>query len=178
MKGFNIYETKWGIGAVIFSQAGLAGVTFPQQNEVRLEETVIKKFGMCKYVKDLGKDLCSALERYFEGNKTHFDVWIDYGQATEFVRAVYETLRAIPYGEFLTYKELAKRSGNARAARAVGNALARNPVPIIVPCHRVLKSDGTIGGWSGMPGWKQRLLVLEGLPGKDSFFVSSRVGGC
>lgn len=165
LKNFNIYETKWGIGAVIFSRGGLAGVTFPQQDEVRLEETILKKFGTCKYVKDLGKETCSALERYFEGERTYFNVGIDYGQATEFMRVVYETLRAIPYGEFLTYKELAEHCGNSRAARAVGNALARNPVPIIVPCHRVLKSDGTIGGWSGMPGWKERLLELEGMAG-------------
>lgn len=165
MKSFNVYETKWGTGAVVYSRAGLAGVIFPQHNEVLLEEMVVRKFGMCRHIEERGRDLCSALERYFEGEKTRFDVAIDYGQATEFARIVYQTLKAIPYGEYLTYKELAGRCGNTRAARAVGNALARNSVPIVVPCHRVLKSDGSIGGWSGMPGWKERLLALEGLRG-------------
>ena len=87
---------------------------------------------------------------------------MDYSRATDFEKSVYETLKAVPYGEVVTYKELARRCGRPGAARAIGNALAKNPCPIIIPCHRVLKSDGSIGGWSGKQGWKGRLLALEG----------------
>ena len=70
-------------------------------------------------------------------------------------------LQAIPYGDTITYANLAEQCGCPRAARAVGNAMRKNSVPIVVPCHRVLKSDGGIGGWSGKPGWKERLLAME-----------------
>ncbi len=163
MKSFNIYKTEWGNGAVVFSEKGLAGIVFPQENELQLEKEIAEKFGKPVYREDLGKELCSTLGRYFAKEHVQFDYQVDYSKVTGFERTVYETLMAIPYGETITYKELAGRCGRPGAARAVGNAMAKNPYPIIVPCHRVLKSDGSIGGWSGKRGWKERLLTLEGV---------------
>lgn len=161
--GFNIYTTQWGTGAAVFSGKGLAGIIFPHENERLLEEEIARRHGRLQFDSSLGYVLISTLGRYFNGEKVRFDYQQDYGRATEFERQVYDTLKSLSYGETVTYKELAERCGRPRAARAVGNAMAKNPIPIVVPCHRVLKSDGSIGGWSGKRGWKERLLALEGI---------------
>ncbi|MHB8840208.1 MAG: methylated-DNA--[protein]-cysteine S-methyltransferase [Candidatus Aquicultor sp.] len=161
--GFTTYTTQWGVGAAVFSGIGLAGIIFPQESEHLLEEEIARRYDRLKYDETLGLELSSTIGRYFNGENVHFDYQLDYGQATEFERKIYDTLKSVSYGETLTYKELALRCGRPKAARAVGNAMAKNPVPIVVPCHRVLKSDGSIGGWSGKRGWKERLLALEGI---------------
>ncbi|NCO66754.1 MAG: methylated-DNA--[protein]-cysteine S-methyltransferase [Candidatus Aquicultor secundus] len=163
LKGFNVYATQWGMGAAVFSKKGLAGIIFPQDNERLLKEEIAGRYDRLQHDKTLGLELTSTLGRYFNGEKVQFVYQLDYGQATEFECKIYDTLKSVSYGETLTYKELAQCCGRPKAARAVGNAMAKNPVPIVVPCHRVLKSDGSIGGWSGKRGWKERLLALEGI---------------
>lgn len=79
----------------------------------------------------------------------------------DFTRRALEAVAAIPRGGTACYAEIAARAGRPGAARAAGQALARNPVPLIIPCHRVVRSDGSIGGWSGAPGWKEWLLESE-----------------
>ncbi len=161
--GFATYTTQWGMGAAVFSEKGLAGIVFPQENERLLEEEITRRYDRLKHDATLGLALISTIGRYFNGEKVQFDYQLDYGQATEFEYKIYDTLKSVLHGETLTYKELANRCGRPKAARAVGNAMAKNPIPIVVPCHRVLKSDGSIGGWSGKRGWKERLLALEGI---------------
>ncbi|MBE0448196.1 MAG: methylated-DNA--[protein]-cysteine S-methyltransferase [Actinobacteria bacterium] len=163
MRTFSVYETEWGVGAAIFSERGLAGIALPQQDDVQLIGEIDRRFGACKYNQNLDNTLSLTLERYFRGERVHFDIQVDYGLATKFEKEVYEHLRGIPYGETSSYRALAERCGRPGAARAVGNAMAKNPVPIIIPCHRVLRSDRSIGGWSGLPGWKERLLRIEGM---------------
>ncbi|HEY3374384.1 MAG TPA: methylated-DNA--[protein]-cysteine S-methyltransferase [Candidatus Aquicultor sp.] len=160
---FNTYATEWGTGAIIMSDNGLAGLIFPQQSEEALEQEIERKFGACAYDETIGDDLISTIGRYLSGEPVQFAYQVDYGNATEFERTVYNNLKAIPYGKMTTYAGLASLCGRPKAARAVGNAMAKNPVPIVVPCHRVLKSDGSVGGWSGKRGWKERLLSLEGI---------------
>jgi len=87
---------------------------------------------------------------------------LDLGGFTEFTRRVLTVVSRIPWGAVSSYGGVASMSGNPAAARAVGGAVARNPVPLLIPCHRVLRSDGSLGGWSGHPGWKEWLLELEG----------------
>ncbi|HZD60876.1 MAG TPA: methylated-DNA--[protein]-cysteine S-methyltransferase [Anaerolineae bacterium] len=163
MRAFNVYETEWGTGAAVFSEKGLAGVILPQRSDVQLAEEINRRFGVCEYAQDAGGALSAALTEYFKGEQVRFDIQVDYGSVTKFEREVYEHLREVPYGEVTYYQALAERCGRPGAARAVGNAMAKNPVPIVVPCHRVLRSDGGIGGWSGLPGWKERLLRIEGI---------------
>ncbi len=109
------------------------------------------------------------LAAYFAGTLREFTVPCDPGPLSPFRRAVLAVVRAIPYGTTLTYGEVALRAGSPRAARAVGRVLARNPLPIVIPCHRVLAAGGRPGGYSGGAGLttKCRLLALEGvcLPG-------------
>src|SRR3970040_449768 len=102
------------------------------------------------------------LSAYFAGRRRSFTAPCDLGGLPPFTRAVLRITAGIPYGEVRSYRWVAERLGKPKATRAVGNALARNPVPIIIPCHRVVRSDGSLGGYALGLGWKRRLLKLEG----------------
>jgi methylated-DNA-[protein]-cysteine S-methyltransferase len=104
----------------------------------------------------------SELEEYFHGRRTRFDLPLDWSLTEGFGRRVLEHTARIPYGDVSTYKEVAAKAGSPRAARAAGNALGSNPIPIVVPCHRVLHSGGGLGGYGGGIERKEFLLKLEG----------------
>jgi methylated-DNA-[protein]-cysteine S-methyltransferase len=109
--------------------------------------------------------LVERLRAYAEGRRDDFrDVPVDWGEMTAFQQKVLTLCRRIPFGKTLTYGELAARAGSPRAARAVGSCMARNPIPLIIPCHRVLASGGRLGDYSAPGGTetKKRLLDLEG----------------
>ncbi|MFN8099381.1 MAG: methylated-DNA--[protein]-cysteine S-methyltransferase [Dermatophilaceae bacterium] len=106
-------------------------------------------------------DVAKELDGYFAGTLTSFTLDLDHALSHGFRAQVQALLPSIPYGATVSYGELAARAGNARAVRAVGTACATNPLPIIVPCHRVLRADGSIGGYAGGPAAKATLLALE-----------------
>lgn len=101
------------------------------------------------------------LDEYFAGRRTAFDVPLDLRLARGFRRAVIEHLPAIQYGRTETYAQVAAAAGSPRAVRAVGTACATNPMPVVVPCHRVVRSDGSFGGYAGGPDAKRALLTME-----------------
>ena len=101
------------------------------------------------------------LGEYFAGTRTEFDLALDLSLSHGFRRAVQELLPTIAYGRTVSYAEMAHRAGSPRAVRAVGSACATNPLPVVVPCHRVLRADGQLGGYLGGPQAKARLLALE-----------------
>lgn len=101
------------------------------------------------------------LEEYFEGKRERFDLPLEMN-ASSFQKCIWKTLQDIPYGETIGYAELAKKAGFQKAFRAVGSACGQNPLPIIIPCHRVISSDGSLGGFSGKLAIKKFLLNLEG----------------
>jgi methylated-DNA-[protein]-cysteine S-methyltransferase len=102
------------------------------------------------------------LDEYFAGTRHEFDLEVDLRPARDFGRAVLEELARVPYGELTTYGKLASRAGRPRAARAVGTVMNRNPVPIVLPCHRVVGSTGSLVGYAGGLDRKRTLLELEG----------------
>lgn len=111
------------------------------------------------------RDAIAKIVNHLDGKpNTLNDIKVDLSSFTKFEQKVYRTLRKVFPGKVVTYGELAKRAGNPNAARAVGTAMAKNPVSLIVPCHRVIKSDGSLGQFSAPagPSLKRRLLVLEG----------------
>jgi methylated-DNA-[protein]-cysteine S-methyltransferase len=101
---------------------------------------------------------------YLKGRRRHFSLAVDLRHLTPFQRRVLQAAQAVPRGEVSTYGQIARRIGRPRSARAVGQALGSNPVPIVIPCHRILASDGGLGGYSGRGGirTKRQLLQLEG----------------
>jgi methylated-DNA-[protein]-cysteine S-methyltransferase len=101
------------------------------------------------------------LDDYFAGRRHAFELPIDWQLSSGFLLRAREGIAAIPYGETRTYTDLARGAGNERAVRAAGSACSRNPIPLVVPCHRVLRSDGSLGGYAGGLEMKQRLLDLE-----------------
>jgi len=103
----------------------------------------------------------TELRAYFNGRLKSFSVPYDIAGLSSFTKAVLRETAIIPYGQVRSYKWLAARLGKPRAARAVGSALARNPLPIIIPCHRVVRGDGRIGRFALGSEWKKRLLRLE-----------------
>ncbi|TMQ63537.1 MAG: methylated-DNA--[protein]-cysteine S-methyltransferase [Candidatus Eisenbacteria bacterium] len=101
------------------------------------------------------------IEGYLTGTERRLEIPLDLGAGTPFQRRVWEAARKIPYGTAASYVDLARLAGYPRASRAVGNALGANPVPIVVPCHRVIHADRSIGGFSSGLTWKRFLLELE-----------------
>ena len=142
-----------------FSEQGLQTLSYvPQPREVAPSKSPMAKL------------LIAELDRYFNGETTTFSVPLDPESGTAFQRKVWEQLSKIPYGQTRSYAEIAASVGNPLAARAVGSANKNNPIAIVVPCHRVIKADGTLGGYNSGPGVKKILLELEGirLPGEVS----------
>jgi methylated-DNA-[protein]-cysteine S-methyltransferase len=107
----------------------------------------------CRRVRD-------ALAEYFAGSRTVFDLELAPA-GTPFQRRVWQALTEIPYGQVVSYGEIARRIGMPKAARAVGQANGANPIPVVIPCHRVIAADGTIGGYSGGLDIKRQLLGIE-----------------
>ena len=108
------------------------------------------------------------LERYFAGERVAFDLDVDaYAESrgfTDFELDVHRALVRVPYGTAVSYRELAAAAGRPSAYRAAGSAMARNLLPVILPCHRVIRNDGRLGQYGDDPAWKARLLTLEGVP--------------
>jgi methylated-DNA-[protein]-cysteine S-methyltransferase len=102
------------------------------------------------------------LDEYFERRRIGFELPLDWSLSRGFTRKVLRATARIPYGNVITYKDVARRAGNERASRAAGNALGANPIPIVVPCHRVVHSSGGLGGYTGGLERKKVLLSIEG----------------
>ncbi|WP_156809794.1 methylated-DNA--[protein]-cysteine S-methyltransferase [Corynebacterium ciconiae] len=112
---------------------------------------------------ELLRRACAQLQEYAAGTRQTFTVALDLPAHTAFRRHLYAALSAIDYGETISYGHLAARAGHPKAVRAAGTALKLNPLPIFLPCHRVLRGDGSIGGYAGGLELKRQLLRLEGV---------------
>jgi methylated-DNA-[protein]-cysteine S-methyltransferase len=108
-------------------------------------------------------DVMRELDEYFTGRRHRFELTIDWRLVPSgFARRVLQATKRVPFGRLTTYKDIAGKAGSPGAARAVGNALGANPIPIVVPCHRVVHADGSLGGYTGGLQRKRYLLRLEG----------------
>ena len=110
-------------------------------------------------------DVRRELDEFFAGSRRGFDVPIDWALTTGFTQRVLQATWAIPFGAVATYRDVATEAGSPKAVRAAGNALSSNPIPIVVPCHRVLRTGGGLGGYTGGVDKKETLLRLEGYLG-------------
>ncbi len=140
---------------------GLVATTLPQHSVGEAKRLLGNRLTQASPSADRFVDLVERLKIYFNGKKVTFPDELDLSGATLFQCQVWQATRLIPYGETRSYLWLAKEIGRAEAVRAVGQALRKNPLPVIVPCHRVLASNGGLGGFSGGIGMKMYLLHLE-----------------
>lgn len=145
---FDAFRSPFGILFLVISRGKLA--------EIRFEGDVPS----CPKSK-APESFKKQLNDYFSGRLKEFHLTIVFVSGTDFEQKVWLSLKDVPYGETRTYKWLAERIGNPKAVRAVGQALSRNPLPIVLPCHRIVESDGSIGGYSSGVDKKRRLLDLE-----------------
>jgi O-6-methylguanine DNA methyltransferase len=158
---FVVVATRFGWVGVGGSEGGLVLLTLPKSSRKAALSEIKELAADAGEDTSAFSDLPNRLQRYFNGKKILFTDRLDLSSATTFQRAVWNATLSIPYGETRTYAWVAQQIGKPRALRAVGRALARNQFPIIVPCHRVIASDGNLGGFSGGLVLKKRLLGLE-----------------
>jgi len=162
---YSVYASPIGL---LYIASGVNGVTdlLIGASEADFVRDAASRIGVAPSL-DNGRNpgLFKELDEYFLGRPTSFSVPLN-PSGSAFDTLVWKALLAIPWGCFLSYGELAEAIGTPGAARAVGSSCARNPIPIIIPCHRVLLSGGVIGGYSGGEGVKEKLLTLEGIPFK------------
>ena len=160
----SIFKTKFGWCGIV-GKGGIPSEIIPfLPTQQKVYSHIASRYADVKNFQDCFKKVRSAIERYLRGQRTDFPFPLDLSQFSDFQRGVWKITKSIPYGELRTYRQVSEEMGNPQASRAVGTALARNPAPIVVPCHRVVRSDGKLGGYSGAGGidTKAKLLKMEG----------------
>ncbi len=155
------FSTDMGWIGILSSAKGLLGTTLPQHSAQEACQQLGDSVSYVTWSPHPFKDLMERLKVYFSGHRATFPDKLDLSRATHFQRKVWEITRLIPYGETRSYTWVAEQIKKPRAMRAVGQALGKNPLPIIVPCHRVVASDGKLGGFGGGIEMKRHLLSLE-----------------
>lgn len=159
-----LFQSPWGWMGVAESEQGIAAIVLPHPSKASVAAG-LKTAAAASSDRSPSSRLSEArqqLSEYLAGTRTDFDLPLDLSGGTAFQRRVWKMLRGIPYGQLWSYRGLASRIGGVQYARAVGGAVGANPLPIVVPCHRIVAHDATIGGFScGLPA-KRKLLALEG----------------
>ncbi len=146
---YDTLESHLGTLYLVFSGKVLAGISFKKP-----AQTAYKKGAAAR-------NFIKELEDFFKGSGSGFSQKTKFLKGTDFEKSVWSSLKEILFGETRTYKWIAEKVGHPAAVRAVGRALSKNPIPIILPCHRVIESDGSIGGYSSGVNIKVRLLEME-----------------
>jgi methylated-DNA-[protein]-cysteine S-methyltransferase len=165
--GFALFETTIGHCGIVWSERGVAGVQLPERNAPATRNRILRRFAGAREAvpPDVVQRAIADIVALLGGEPrdlTH--VTIDIDGLADFNRRVYAIARTIPPGATLSYGEIAERLGDRNLARDVGQALGQNPIPVIVPCHRVLAAGGKVGGFSAPGGvvTKLKLLTIEG----------------
>jgi len=160
-----IFDTPAGRVGILGSTTGLLRVTLPRRSTREIHQLLGISPDRATLSPHRFQDLMERLRAYFAGHKVDFPDRLDLSAATAFQREVWKATRLIPYGETRSYAWVAAQIGKPKAVRAAGQALGRNPLPVIIPCHRVLASNGGLGGFSGGLEMKRFLLHLEAKTG-------------
>ena len=146
---FDLFSSPLGKLYMVFSGKFLCGISFQKPRTIPFKPDAAPK------------NFMRELSAYFGGSFSQFRQEIKFLTGTEFEQDVWYGLKDIPFGETRTYKWIAEKVGRPAAVRAVGRALSKNPIPIVIPCHRIIESDGSIGGYSSGVDRKRRLLDME-----------------
>lgn len=157
-----IFKSRWGWMGLAQSSAGITSVVLSKSSKRAVQASLGLYDAAQVAPSPRLRSAQKQLIEYLGGKRIAFTMPLDLSQGTAFQRRVWNVLRHVPYGRLSSYRSVAVRVGGTRYARAVGNAVGSNPVPILVPCHRVVAHDGSLGGFScGLPV-KRKLLALEG----------------
>jgi O-6-methylguanine DNA methyltransferase len=161
-----VFETRLGWIGLAFDAESIVGLQLPRATRAEALRHLQREYPDATLAQSAPRAMTHELEEYARGERRVFDLPLNWSRIQPFQRAVLETANRIPYGETRTYGWIAREIGKPHAARAVGAALGANPIPIILPCHRVIGSDGGLHGYGGGLPLKRRLLELEGAFGK------------
>ena len=159
-----IFLTPWGWMGISETKKGIDAIVLPKPFRSAVESALLS-FGDQPITHRPSEQLQAArtqVSEYLARTRQSFDFPLDLSRGTSFQRLVWRMLQRVPYGKLRSYRWIAARVGGHQYARAVGNAVGANPVPIVVPCHRIVAHDGALGGFSGGLSVKRRLLTLEG----------------
>jgi methylated-DNA-[protein]-cysteine S-methyltransferase len=160
-----IFKTRWGYFGLAGTEYALCRTQLPGPKPEKIKSLLLKNFPHPQLDKTFLRTLQEQITAYFEGADINFsrEVPIVLDGFSSFGISVLTTCRAIRFGQTITYGQLAKKSGRLNASRAVGSTLAKNPLPLIIPCHRVIRCDGKLGGFSAPGGitLKKKMLELE-----------------
>lgn len=159
---YDVFSTSAGWVGLLGSTTGLLRATLLQSSKKEACHLLGDSWRHAAFSPQRFGDLIGRLQAYFHGHKVDFPDRLDLSGTTSFQRRVWQATKLIPYGETRSYAWVAGQIGQPEATRAAGQALGRNPLPVIIPCHRVLASDGGLGGFSGGIEMKKYLLSLEG----------------
>jgi len=164
---FGELDSPLGTLTIFMTRRGVVRIAYPDEPLETVLDTLADRVSPRILHAPARTDVARReLDDYLAGLRRGFDVSIDWSLIRGFAGGILHATAAVPYGETTTYRDVAVAAGSPRAARAAGNALGANPIPILVPCHRVLHADGGLGGYSGGLDRKRFLLRLEGaLPG-------------
>ncbi|MFI5027816.1 MAG: methylated-DNA--[protein]-cysteine S-methyltransferase [Solirubrobacterales bacterium] len=162
---YTITDSPFGELLLAGTARGLVRVGLPSQDADELLQDLARRVSP-RVLETSSRldDVRRELDLYFEGRLRDFDLRLDWRLSKDFRRRALRAVARIPYGETRSYTEVARGAGNVRAVRAAGTACGTNPIPIVVPCHRVLRSGGGLGGYGGGLPMKRALLGLEGAP--------------
>jgi O-6-methylguanine DNA methyltransferase len=160
---YGIFDSSLGVVYIASTEKGVCKIALPKEGEADFFGWLRTRFGLQDVIEDKDKNegVLAELKSYLAGALREFQSPLDL-RGTEFQMRVWQELRAIPYGTTCSYRDIAERIGHPRAYRAVGAANRANPIPVIVPCHRVIGRDGSLTGYGGGLTMKERLLRLEG----------------
>jgi methylated-DNA-[protein]-cysteine S-methyltransferase len=159
-----IFQSPWGWMGIAESSKGIHAIVLPKRSKRAVESDLrVQSNGPVQQGESVAlKTARRQLLDYLAGRRHAFDVPLDLSQGTSFQRKVWRILQRVPYGKLRSYQWIALHVGGRRYARAVGNTVGENPLPIIIPCHRIVAHDASLGGFSGGLSMKRKLLSLEG----------------
>jgi len=165
--GVTTCQTKVGWVGLAISPKGILALEYPRATREEALANLKERWPEVSLVQGAPEEIGEQLQRYYAGEPVAFRTKLDLKGYTPFQRRVWQATLQIPYGQTRPYSWVAQEAGSPRAYRAVGTALAKNPIPIIIPCHRVLRKDGTLGGYGGGLDMKRRLLEMEAQGAQD-----------
>lgn len=159
-----IFRTRWGYSGLVGTEKGVFRTCLPLPSRESVKNVLLLDIERPQENKSLLPGLQEKVKAYFKSSYVDFTgIWVEFGEVDSFSKQVLKACRKISYGQTVSYGQLAELAGSPGASRAVGNILGKNQVPLIVPCHRVVRSDGAIGGFSAAGGvdLKERMLKME-----------------